>query len=143
MEGSMRLILAVMPLLALTACSSFQAHKVSPVPEERLLAYQQPVAGGGELVVNRDLGMLGGGCYVAVLVDRRVAARIGVGEMVRLQVPSGTRVLGIGVDKEDDTLCGMGRLRRELAVPVTAGQRQHFRIVSEAKSGFDIRPDTP
>ncbi|QLC74254.1 3-isopropylmalate dehydratase [Pseudomonas sp. LPB0260] len=141
----MRLILAVMPLLALTACSSFQAHpdKVSPVPEERLLAYQQPVAGGGELVVNRDLGMLGGGCYVAVLVDRQVAARIGVGERVRLQVPSGTRVLGIGVDKQDDTLCGMGRLRRELAVPVTPGQRQHFRIVSEAKSGFDIRPATP
>ncbi|UTW08670.1 3-isopropylmalate dehydratase [Pseudomonas benzenivorans] len=141
----MRLTLAVLPLLALAGCSSFQAHpdKVTPVPEERLLAYQQPVESGGELVVNRDLGMLGGGCYVAVLVDRRVAARIGVGEQVRLQVPSGTRVLGIGVDKQDDTLCGMGRLNRELAVPVTPGQRQHFRIVSEAKSGFDIRPLAP
>ncbi|WPC03956.1 3-isopropylmalate dehydratase [Pseudomonas benzenivorans] len=141
----MRLICAVLPLLALAGCSSFPAdpEHVSQVPGERLLAYQQAVADSGELVVERDLGMLGGGCYVAVLVDRKVAARIGIGERARFQVPAGTRVLGIGIDEQDDTLCGKGRLRRELAVPVSPGQRQHFRIVSEAKSGFDIRPVAP
>ena len=66
-------------------------------------------------------GGMGGGCYVAVLVDRKVAARIGVGEQVRFQVPVGTRVLSIGIDEMDDTLCGMGRLRRELAVKVEPG----------------------
>jgi hypothetical protein len=94
-------------------------------------------------VVNRDLGMLGGGCYVAVLVDRQVAARIGIGEQARFQVPPGNRVVGIGIDQADDSLCGKGRLRRELAVSVVAGESQHLRIVSEAKSGFDIRVATP
>jgi hypothetical protein len=141
----MRLICAVLPLLALAGCSSFQADPdaVRPVPAERLLAYQQPLAGGGQIVVNRDLGMLGGGCYVAVLVDRQVAARIGIGESVRFQVPAGTRVVGIGIDAQDDTLCGKGRLRRELAVKVAEGESRALRIVSEAKSGFDIRPDKP
>lgn len=141
----MRLICAVLPLLALAGCSSFQAapDKVSAVPSERLLAYQQPVEGGGLIVVNRDLGMLGGGCYVAVLVDRQVAARIGMGEQARFHVPPGNRVVGIGIDEADDTLCGKGRLRRELAVRVAEGESQHLRIISEAKSGFDIRPATP
>jgi len=141
----MRSICAVLPLLALAGCSSFQAdpENVRAVPAERLLAYQQPLAGGGQIVVNRDLGMLGGGCYVAVLVDRQVAARIGIGESARFQVPAGNRVVGIGIDEQDDTLCGKGRLRRELAVKVAVGESQRLRIVSEAKGGFDIRPDAP
>src|SRR3990167_9975015 len=141
----MRLICAVLPLLALAGCSSFQAdpEKVTAVPAERLLAYQQPVAGSGLVVVDRDLGMLGGGCYVAVLVDRQVAARIGIGEQVRLHEAPGNRVVGIGIDQADDSLCGKGRLRRELAVRVEEGESQHLRIVSEAKSGFDIRLATP
>lgn len=141
----MRSICAVLPLLALAGCSSFQAdpENVRAVPAERLLAYQQPLEGGGQILVNRDLGMLGGGCYVAVLVDRQVAARIGIGESARFQVPAGQRVVGIGIDEQDDTLCGKGRLRRELAVKVMAGESQRLRIVSEAKGGFDIRPDTP
>lgn len=141
----MRLICVVLPLLALAGCSSFQAdpNAVRSVPAERLLAYQKPVEGGGQLVVNRDLGMLGGGCYVAVLVDRQVAARIGIGEEARFQVPAGTRVLGIGIDEQDDTLCGKGRLRRELAVRVADGERHSFRIVSQSKGGFDIKPATP
>jgi hypothetical protein len=141
----MRLICAVLPLLALVGCSSFQAapEKVTTVPSERQLAYQQPTEGSGEIVVNRDLGMLGGGCYVAVLIDRRVAARIGMGEEVRLHVPPGNRIVGIGIDKADDTLCSKGRLRRELAVRVEEGTSQHLRIVSEAKTGFDLRVAHP
>jgi hypothetical protein len=94
------------------------------------------------LLVNRDFGGMGSGCYVAVLVDRKVAARIGVGEQVRFQVPAGTRVLSIGIDEMDDTLCGKGRLRRELAVKVQPGSQQDFRIVSDNRKGFDILPVT-
>ncbi|MHA6494016.1 3-isopropylmalate dehydratase [Pseudomonas borbori] len=139
----MRLIYAVLPLLLLAGCSSFRAapEDIKPVPSDRLLAYQEPGANTGQLVVNRDLGMMGGGCYVAILVDRKVAARIAMGEVASFQVPAGTRVLGIGVDKQDDTLCGYGRLRRELAVPVVAGQSKLFRIVSQSQGGFDILPD--
>ena len=130
-------------LLALLAgCSSFQADpdQLRAIPAERLLAYQNELPESGEVVVTRDLGLLGGGCYVAVEVDRQLAARIGVGEQGRFQVPPGTRVVGIAIDTQDDTLCGKGRLQREVAVKVVAGQRAELRIVSQNRGGFDIWP---
>ncbi|MBT8768051.1 3-isopropylmalate dehydratase [Metapseudomonas boanensis] len=139
----MRMICAVLPLLALAGCSSFRAdpNQVTQVPSDRLLAYQQPVEGGGQIVVNRDMGGLGAGCYIAVLIDRQVAARIGIGEEASFQVPAGNRIVGIGVDEQDDTLCSKGRLRRELALPLAAGESRHFRIVSENRNGFAIQRD--
>lgn len=139
----MRLIFAVLPLLVLAGCSSYQAdpEKITDIPSERLRAYQEPVQGGGEVVVTRDLGLMGGGCYVAVLVDRKVAARIAVGERGRFQVPAGNRIVGIAADSEDETLCGKGRLNREVAVKVEAGGVANLRIVSQNRGGFDIFPD--
>ncbi|MCY1280417.1 hypothetical protein D9M68_258260 [compost metagenome] len=141
----MRSLLAALSLLSLAACSSYPAHPdtVVAVPQERLLGYQQAQPGGGEIVVNRDMGFLGGGCYVAVLVDREVAARIGVGEKATFQVPAGARVVGIAADKQDDTLCGKGLLWREVAVQVAEGEDYRFRIVSENTGGFAIRAETP
>ncbi|TLX53660.1 3-isopropylmalate dehydratase [Stutzerimonas nosocomialis] len=136
----MRPMLCLFPLLALAGCSSYTPDEISPVPEERLLGYQQNVPGGGEVLVQRDVGMLGGGCNVAFLIDRRVAARIGIGEYARFEVPAGTRIVGIGIDEEGPGLCSKGRLNRERVAQVGAGATLRFRIVSEAKSGFDIRP---
>jgi hypothetical protein len=145
MEGFMRSILIALPLVLLAGCSSFRGNPedIKPVPEDRLLAFQEAQENGAQIVVNRDFGIMGGGCYVAIEVDRKVAARIGVGEVATFQVPPGTRVVGITPDRMDDTLCGMGRLLREVAVPVKTGETQYLRIVSQNKGGFDIRPDTP
>ncbi|MFO6061409.1 3-isopropylmalate dehydratase [Pseudomonas aeruginosa] len=99
------------------------------------------MSGGGRLEVHRDYGYLGGGCYVAFLIDRQVAARIGVGEEASFQVPAGEHVVGIGIDTQDDTLCGKGLLNRELRTRIAADGNARFRIVSEASSGFDIRAE--
>lgn len=141
----MRSMLIALPLLLLAGCSSFRGdpENIRPVPEDRLLAFQETQASGGQIVVTRDFGMMGGGCYVAIEVDHQVAARIGVGERATFQVPAGTRVVGITPDRMDDTLCGMGRLLREVAVPVKAGESHDLRILSENRGGFDIRTDTP
>ncbi|MBP8883698.1 MAG: 3-isopropylmalate dehydratase [Pseudomonas sp.] len=141
----MRSILVALPLLLLAGCSSFRGdpEHIKPVPEDRLLAFQEAQANSAQIVVNRDFGVMGGGCFVAIEVDRKVAARIGVGEVATFQVPPGTRVVGITPDRMDDTLCGMGRLLREVAVPVKSGEIQYLRIVSQNKGGFDIRPDKP
>ncbi|MDB6052089.1 MAG: hypothetical protein JWR17_4835 [Pseudomonas sp.] len=138
----MRVICIAIPLLSLAGCSSFTADpdRVTQVAPERLLAFQQPVANGGQIVVNRDIGMLGGGCYVAFSIDRKVAARIGVGEEAHFQVPAGARIVGIGLDEQDGSLCSKGRLHRELAVQLQSGSSQRFRIVSDSATGFGILP---
>ena len=141
----MRSILIALPLMLLAGCSSFRGdpENIKPVSEDRLLAFQEAQANSAQIVVNRDFGVMGGGCYVAIEVDRKVAARIGMGEVATFQVPPGTRVVGITPDRMDDTLCGMGRPLREVAVPVKSGEVHYLRIVSENKGGFDIRPDNP
>ncbi len=139
----MRSLLAVLPLVLLAGCSSFRPdpENITEVPDDRLLAFQEAYQNGGQLVVNRDMGLMGGGCYVAIEVDRKLAARIGMAEVASFQVPAGTRVLGLKLDPLDDTLCGMGRLHKELAVKVEPGSTQYFHVVSENQGGFDLRPD--
>jgi hypothetical protein len=138
----MRSILLVLPLLALVGCSStaVSPENLKPVPSDRLLAFQQPVTGGGTITVNRDHGMLGGGCYVGVTIDHQLAARIAIGETASFNLSPGMHVAGIVTDEQDDTLCGMGRLRREKPVTVVTDRISVLRIQSEAKSGFDIVP---
>ncbi len=138
----MRLTLALLSLLVLVGCSSWQAdpQDIKPVPQERLRGFQTPVENGGEVVVTRDFGLRGGGCYVAVMIDRKIAARIHVGEQVHLQVPAGMRIVSIESDPEDDTLCGMGNLLREKAARIEPGQTLHFRISADNTIGFDIQP---
>lgn len=137
----MRMFLALIPLLALGGCSSWQAapEDIKPVPEDRLRGYQMPVPNGGDVVVTRDFGVRGGGCYVAVMVDRKLAARIHVGEQVRLHVPAGMRIVSIESDPEDDTLCGKGNLLREKAARVATGETLQFRISADNRIGFDIQ----
>ncbi len=136
----MRLTCAAVSLLLLAGCSSYRSapEHITQVPADRLLAFQQPVEGGGRIVVNRDMGGLGSGCYIAVHVDRQLAARIGIGEEASFQVPPGDRIVGIGIDEKDDTLCSKGSLRREKAAHVESGQSEHFRIVSDNREGFAL-----
>ncbi|WP_430316542.1 hypothetical protein [Pseudomonas sp. DC480] len=56
-------------------------------------------------------------------------------------MPAGEHVVGIGIDTQDDTLCGKGLLNRELRTRIAADGNARFRIVSEASSGFDIRTE--
>ena len=141
----MRPIVAFAALLSLAGCSSWQpdAEDIVPVPAERVLAYQQALENAGEVVVTRDYGLRGGGCYIAVLIDRQLAARIHVGEVVRFQVPAGARIVSIGTDPLDDTLCGKLSLRREKLAQVQAGQTLEFSVISDNRIGFDILPVEP
>ncbi|MCO6058895.1 3-isopropylmalate dehydratase [Pseudomonas sp. MOB-449] len=141
----MRLICAAVSLLLLAGCSSYRTEpgQITQVPADRLLAFQEPVEGGGQIVVNRDMGGLGSGCYIAVHVDRQLAARIGIGEVASFQVPPGDRIVGIGIDETDDTLCSKGSLRREKAAHIEQGQSEHFRIVSDNREGFALRAEQP
>jgi hypothetical protein len=139
----MRLFWVMLAAVSLSGCTSFRADSehLKPVPAERLSAWQQTLTASSELVVDRDIGMLGGGCYVALMIDRQPAALLAVGEVASFHLPPGEHIVGITTDKQGGLLCSKGRLNRELRVQANPGERQHLRIVSEAKSGFGIVPD--
>lgn len=136
----MRAFIVSLSLLALAGCSSYQAKESSGVPADRLLGFQQEENGNARVEVQRDLGFLGGGCMVAFKIDRQLAARIAVGETASFHLPPGQHIVGIAADEKGEGLCSKGRLLRELNVDLTAGQTAQFRILSDAQTGFDIKP---
>lgn len=136
----MRVFWVMLIAVGLSGCTSFRAHSehLKAVPADRLSAWQQPLTPSSELVVDRDIGIMGGGCYVALLIDREPAALMAVGEVATFHLPPGEHIVGITTDKQGGMLCSKGRLNRELRLQANPGERQHLRIVSEAKSGFGI-----
>lgn len=139
----MRVFWVMLIAVGLSGCSSFRADSehLKAVPADRLSAWQQPLTPSSELVVDRDIGIMGGGCYVALLIDREPAALMAVGEVATFHLSPGEHIVGITTDKQGGMLCSKGRLNRELRLQANPGERQHLRIVSEAKSGFGIVPD--
>ncbi|WNC08181.1 3-isopropylmalate dehydratase [Pseudomonas coleopterorum] len=139
----MRVFWVMLIAVGLSGCTSFRADSehLKTVPADRLSAWQQPLTPSSELVVDRDIGIMGGGCYVALLIDREPAALMAVGEVATFHLPPGEHIVGITTDKQGGMLCSKGRLNRELRLQANPGERQHLRIVSEAKSGFGIVPD--
>src|SRR3546814_6612362 len=89
-------------------------------------------------MVTRDFGLRGGGCYIAVLIDRELAARIHVGEVVRFQVPAGARIVSIGTDPLDDTLCGKLSLRREKLAQVQRSEEHTSELQSLMRISYAV-----
>jgi len=140
----MRILVGTLAVALLAGCSTapVSSGDASLVPESRVLGYQAAVNGGATLVVTRDTGwMAGGGCYAAVLLDGRVAARMGTGEIVKLHVPSGRHIVGISGDAEGGGMCGMqvGQPVKESATDLKPGETQKYRISGDT-NGLDIRP---
>lgn len=137
--------LAVLAGLVLTGCStSPPGENPRAIPGERQLAFGQKLPGSAEIIVTRDEGwMAGGGCYVAVLIDGQLSARVDVGERVVFYVQAGRRHIGMSGDPAGNGLCAMqvGQPLKETSTRVEAGEVQRFRISGDT-NGLDIRPSS-
>ncbi len=140
----MKLIFGVLALALLAGCttSPISSVRATPVPANRIMAYQSPLTGGSAFVVTRDTGwMAGGGCYAAVLIDGKIAARIGTGETAKFHVSPGRHIIGMSGDADGGGLCAMqvGQPVKESAAELRPGEIQKFRISGDT-NGLDIRP---
>lgn len=141
----MRKILTAMALIALAGCSTSQvpADKAVQVPADRVLAFaSKPTTPHGTIVVTRDTGLIGGACYVGILIDGKFSARIDTGEVVSLYVPTGEHLVGLAKDEHSGGACGWGELRKEQSTVLSNGQVKRFRIGGDTNVGLDIRPSS-
>ena len=141
----MRKTIAALALIALAGCSTSQvpADRALPVPADRVLAYSlKPETPYGTIIVSRDTGMIGGACYVGILVDGKFSARIDTGEIVSLYVPVGEHLVGLVGDERSSGMCGWGELRKEQSTSLSPGQVKRFRIGGDTNVGLDIRPSS-
>lgn len=136
------LVLAASVLISGCFSSPVLEGESNPVPMERRLAFDEALSTpSGKLIVLRDSGFMGGGCYVAVLFDGVIAARIDRGEFVSMNVPIGDHILGVATDNQGKGLCGKGFYQNELPISVSPNEVKRFRVQS-GPGGFDVRPTT-
>ncbi len=140
----MHRLLLILPALLLTsgcATTPTALSQATPVPADRLLALQSRTADQtATLVVTRDSGILGSGCYLSLLVNGTHAARFGVGETATLHVSPGEMVLRSGFYINGRGLCALGSdawTQRETTL--REGETKRFRFTIDTSGRTDER----
>lgn len=114
--------------------------RAAAVPEDRLMAFQEPIDGpSGTLVLTRDKGLLGSGCYYGFFINDMLAARIDSSETATFTVPAGELLLRSGRDPDGRGLCALGQgewTQREATVH--EGERTYFRMSLDTNGKTDI-----
>jgi hypothetical protein len=141
-----RMLLLAVVLLSGCATTPVSPTEASRVPAERLLAFQESAPDRtATLVVTRDSGLLGSGCFASFLIDGTHAARFGPGETAQFRVTPGEIVLRNGVDLMGRGLCGFGSsdywTQRETIL--RAGETKYFRLSLDASGKPDIQRSDP
>lgn len=131
----MRILLAAVAVVMLAGCatSPVPSDKARPAPSERVSGYQNPVPGGSSLIVTRDTGFTGGGCFATVFLNGAPVAKLDTGEKAIFQVPPGEWLLGTALD--GSALCATNPERMETAVVLKPGQQKKFRVFLPAGGG--------
>lgn len=145
-------ILAVIAFTgSLTGCAgSFKTNAVPEsaavtVPSDRYLAYKTPQEGYAQVILIRDTGFLGGGCYMGVEINKKLAARFDTGEAATFYVPPGIVELATMVDPQGQGLCGPSPLSYSphwQKFDISASKRSVFRLSSRQYRRPEFEPLT-
>jgi len=142
-------VVVAIGVLAFTGCATTPANplQASAVPAERLLAFQTVGPGPGptaQIVVTRDKGFLGGGCYYSLYINSVLAARMDAAETASFVVPVGEVLLKSGRDRDGRGLCAVNKeewTQRETILK--AGERKYFRMSLDQNGKTDIQRADP
>lgn len=108
------------------------------VPLARVV--QADLGTGARIVVTRDVGVAGGGCFTSLRVNGQLVARMDAGERLSLDVAPGTVIIAPGRDPDGRGLCAIGKgfeVPREFQVQ--AETMRMFRVVV-GPGGLDVYP---
>lgn len=139
----MRFLLGFVAVALLSGCASPPTiNEADKVPDDRMLAFQSKGKGSdAAITVFREGGFASSGCFFAVLVDGKLAARLDTHEKATFYVKPGRRIIGVGPDPQGNPLCSSNSgFRREVATLIESGETQLFRI--SINTGLDIRPSS-
>lgn len=132
---------------ALTGCATTPADpsQAAPVPPDRVVAFQSTIDGpSGTLVLTRDKGFIGSGCYYGFFINDTLAARIDNSETATFFVPTGELVLRAGRDPSGRALCGLGQQEwTQRETTFRDGERKYFRLSIDVNGKTDIQRADP
>lgn len=133
--------------ITLAGCATTPADhsKARQVPADRLMGFQSAVeAPNGTLVLTRDKGALGSGCYYGFYINEKLAARIDNSETASFVVPTGELVLRVGGDPAGRGLCGLSKQQwTQRETTFRDGERKFFRLSIDLNGKADIQRADP
>ncbi len=111
---SILLCLLLIAAFAQSGCTAFvrtetiSPDRATPIPSERIFAFQQQKPGDISLVVTRDHGFMASGCFVGLTIEGSLAARFNSEETATFFVPAGTTQMAVVPDPQAKGLCALG-----------------------------------
>jgi hypothetical protein len=106
-----RLVAMVLPLALLASSCATQGvprAEATRVPPDRLLAFTDRKDGYASVVVTRDAGLMGGGCFIGLVISGTLAARFDPAETAEFFVPPGETDMAVVRDPQGRGMCSMG-----------------------------------
>jgi hypothetical protein len=135
--------LTLLMLVALAGCNTAPTSpgEARAALSDRLLDFQDITpARNATIVVTRDQGFLGSGCYYAVSINGSLAARLNSGERAQFHVEPGEVLLKVGRDPFGRGLCGLDKdewTQRETIL--RPGEVKQFRLLLMDNGKADIQ----
>lgn len=138
----MRILIGMVGLALLTGCvsSPVPVDKARLAPPDRVTAYQEQVNQSGQIVVIRDSGYFGSGCYATVFLNGHPVARLNPSEKAYFNVPAGEWQVGAALDGKG--LCGANAERLEVEAAIQPGQSKKFRIFTPSDGAVQVKSST-
>lgn len=136
-------ILCVFGIALLAGCATTPTpiSQAKIAPQSRLLAFQEKTdSANALLVLTRDQGFLGGGCFYGFWINSVLAARLDVGESASFHIAPGEQLLKVGRDPLGQGLCGADAdnwTQRETIL--RPNERKLFRLSIDEGGKLDIQ----
>ena len=144
---SSRILHLFLVIIFVTGCSTgpTKMAESKPVPPERIYAFDKYIDGpSATMIVTRDKGYVGSGCFYGFRIDGVLAARIDPKETVTFIVPAKELVIRMERDSMGGLICSVDAnhaVQRETTLK--EGQTKYFRMSISSTGVLDVQRATP
>lgn len=130
-------------VVAVSGCSTtpVPADRALPVSPDRVLAFQEKIPRAtATIIVTRDEGILGSGCYLALFIDKQLSGRFASGEKATFFLEPGERLLRVGQDAQGSGLCAIpAEFGATRETTLRENETKYFRLLMEQNGTVDIQ----
>lgn len=136
----MKKILLALSLICLSGCATEAVlpSQAKTAPAERLLKFQENTpSSDSTLIVVRDKGFLGGGCYSGVYINDVKAAILNPGEKALFHLKHGEYSVAV---KGEGKMCIADEVPVGNYVRLNIGETKAVRLFADPSGNVDVKP---
>lgn len=124
-------------ILSGCATQAVLPNQAKLAPKERVFKYQSSQVNSAQLIIVRDSGFLGSGCYFGVYVDGERAASLNPGERVNFYLPAGEHNIAM---KGEGKVCIADEVPVGRDINLKPNQTKAVRLFADPSGNLDVKP---